>query len=92
MEHIQSYTDKLTDWLERILLKGINKIDTKDMEELESLQESALGYEMSFLAQLLAELAIHGKSYTRAAQAEMEPLIVRYLYVAQYVHMMKQSA
>lgn len=92
MNQIQSYTDKLTDWLERLLLKGLHKIDTKDLEELESLQGTAHHLEMSFLAHLLQELTVAGKSYTRTAQTEIESLITRYLSVAQYVQMMRASA
>lgn len=92
MNQLQAYTDRLTEWLERLLLKGLHKIDTKDLEELESLQGTAQHLEMSFLTQLLEELTVAGKSYQRTAHTEIDPLIARYLSVAQYVQMMKASA
>ncbi|WP_312108195.1 hypothetical protein [Brevibacillus reuszeri] len=92
MDQLQLLLEKLSDWLERLLLKGIYKIDSKDIDELCSLQESAQAYEMSFLAQLLDELASEGKSYTRSIQHDAESLITRYLYVSQYVSMQKRTA
>ncbi|WP_289140750.1 hypothetical protein [uncultured Brevibacillus sp.] len=92
MEQMQMFMEKLTDWLERLLLKGIYKIDGRDINELLHFQETALAYEMSFLAGLLEELASEGRSYTRSIQTDAEPLVTRFLYVAQYLSMLKRTA
>lgn len=92
MEQMQMFMDKLTDWLERLLLKGIYKIDAIDIDELLHLHETAQAYEMSFLAGLLEELASEGRSFTRSIQTDAEQLVTRFLYVAQYLSMLKRTA
>ncbi|MGF9818019.1 hypothetical protein [Brevibacillus agri] len=87
MEEIFIYREKLTDWLERMLLKGIRKLDADDLRMLAQLEAGAKEYEMGFLAELIAGVIEAGNQYLRDARAGVEQLTERYLYMVQYVNM-----
>ncbi|WP_409178849.1 hypothetical protein [Brevibacillus fortis] len=89
MEELYSFTEKLMDWQERLLLKGIHKLDRQDLQELKKLQELATEYDMSFLAALIEDLHVEGNRYLQEVKADAELLTQQYLYVVQYVNMMK---
>ncbi|MBW5466903.1 hypothetical protein GPJ61_03300 [Brevibacillus formosus] len=90
MEELYSFTEKLTDWQERLLLKGIHKFDKQDLQELKKLQELATEYDMSFLGSLIEDLHVEGNRYLQEVKADAELLTQQYLYVVQYVNMMKK--
>lgn len=90
MEELYSFTEKLTDWQERLLLKGIHKLDKQDLQELKKLQELANEYDMSFLSSLIEDLHVEGNRYLQEVKADAELLTQQYLYVVQYVNMMKK--
>ncbi|MBG9945860.1 hypothetical protein ABE237_04845 [Brevibacillus formosus] len=90
MEELYSFTEKLTDWQERLLLKGIYKLDKQDLQELKKLQELATEYDMSFLGSLIEDLHVEGNRYLQEVKADAEWLTQQYLYVVQYVNMMKK--
>ncbi|MED1944117.1 MULTISPECIES: hypothetical protein [Brevibacillus] len=90
MEELYSFTEKLTDWQERLLLKGIYKLDKQDLQELKKLQELATEYDMSFLGSLIEDLHVEGNRYLQEVKADAELLTQQYLYVVQYVNMMKK--
>ncbi|QDS34277.1 hypothetical protein [Brevibacillus brevis] len=90
MEELYSFTEKLTDWQERLLLKGIHKLERQDLQELKKLQELATEYDMSFLASLIEDLQVEGNRYLQEVKADAEVLTQQYLYVVQYVNMMKK--
>ncbi|MFF0826571.1 hypothetical protein ACFYU8_02730 [Brevibacillus sp. NPDC003359] len=89
MEELNSFTEKLTEWQERLLLKGIHKLDKQDLQELKKLQDLATEYDMSFLGSLIEDLRVEGNRYLQEVKADAESLTQQYLYVVQYVHMMK---
>ncbi|MGF9908674.1 hypothetical protein [Brevibacillus porteri] len=89
MEELYSFTEKLMDWQERLLLKGIHKLDRQDLQELKKLQELATEYDMSFLASLIEDLHVEGNRYLQEVKTDVELLTQQYLYVVQYVNMMK---
>ncbi|MFS0916429.1 hypothetical protein [Brevibacillus sp. 179-C 1.1 NHS] len=90
MEELYSFTEKLTEWQERLLLKGIHKLDKQDLQELKKLQELATEYDMSFLGSLIDDLLVEGNRYLQEVKADGELLTKQYLYVVQYVNMMKK--
>ncbi|MFS0553929.1 hypothetical protein [Brevibacillus sp. 179-C9.3 HS] len=90
MEELYSFTEKLTEWQERLLLKGIHKLDKQDLQELKKLQELATEYDMSFLGSLIEDLLVEGNRYLQEVKADGELLTKQYLYVVQYVNMMKK--
>ncbi|TQR37480.1 hypothetical protein [Brevibacillus brevis] len=90
MEELYSFTEKLTDWQERLLLKGIHKLDRQDLQELKKLQELAIEYDMSFLGALIEDLHVEGNRYLQEVKTDAELLTQQYLYVVQYINMMKK--
>ncbi|MED1724453.1 hypothetical protein [Brevibacillus parabrevis] len=90
MEEIFAFREKLEDWVERMLLKGIRKFESADLATLARLEASAREYGMDFLAELIARLSEAGGHYMRDAKAGVELLTERYLYMVQYVNMMKK--
>ncbi|UED72476.1 hypothetical protein [Brevibacillus sp. DP1.3A] len=90
MEELYSFTEKLIEWQERLLLKGIHKLDKQDLQELKKLQELATEYDMSFLGSLIEDLHVEGNRYLQEVKADAELLTQQYLYVVQYLNMMKK--
>lgn len=90
MEELYSFTEKLADWQERLLLKGIHKLDRQDLQELKKLQELATEYDMSFLGSLIEDLHVEGNRYLQEVKTDAELLTQQYLYVVQYINMMKK--
>lgn len=90
MEELYSFTEKLTDWQERLLLKGMNKLDKQDLHELKKLQELAAEYDMSFLIERMEQLVVAGNRYVQEVKENEEAFTVQFMYLVQYINMMKK--
>lgn len=92
MDAVAQLTDRLTEWSERLLVKGLAKTDAKDVDELHALCDEARELDMGFLASLLEQLAEAGARYVRDSRADVEELVHRYFYLCQYVSMAETGA
>lgn len=93
MNALEQLIDKINPWVERLLLKGLAKINEQDIEEVKQYMIDAQQMDMKFLVQLLEKLETEGRNYIRNSRADIADLTQSYFYLCQYVELLgRQSA
>lgn len=79
--------DRLTEWNERLLVKGLAKTDAHDVTELQAMLAEARQLDMGFLTSLIEQLVAAGTRFVRDSRADEQELVHRYFLLCQYVSM-----
>ncbi|RXZ84839.1 hypothetical protein EBB07_02150 [Paenibacillaceae bacterium] len=87
MNALEQLKERLDDWSERLLLKGMTALDSKDETELRQCAEDAANLGMAFFSDLLEQLAREVNIFLYDPRQESSDFIRRYFYVNQYVQL-----
>lgn len=85
MDAFEQLAGRLSEWTQRLLVKGLAKLDAQDIEELRPCLDDAIQLDMEFLAQLLQQLTDAGNRYVRDSRADIQELVHGYFYLCEYV-------
>ncbi|WP_232698462.1 hypothetical protein [Brevibacillus daliensis] len=91
MDAVNQLVEKINDWAERLLLKGLAKLDERDIEEIHGFMESAKDLDMMFLVRILEGMATEGRRYVMDSQTVIDGVVQKYFYLCQYVQLVEEK-
>lgn len=90
MDQLDDLLSQIREWTEQVLLKGLAKMDEKDMTELGRLAALSQEWDMDFLNNLLQAVAKEGMCYLKDTRVDFQRLAQSYFFLCQYVKMAEE--
>ncbi|MBG9772632.1 hypothetical protein [Brevibacillus laterosporus] len=91
MNALEQLVDQINLWSERLLLKGLAKINDQDMQEVKQFIMAAQQLDMKFLVQLLERIEAQGKAYVRNSREDIIDVTQSYFYLCQYMEFISKE-
>lgn len=92
MNALEQLGDQINPWRERLLLKGLAKINEQDIQEVNQFIMAARQLDMNFLIQLLERIEAQGRAYVRSSRADIADVTESYFYLCQYMEFINKDA
>ncbi|GIO02614.1 hypothetical protein J5TS2_32820 [Brevibacillus halotolerans] len=92
MNALEQLVDQINPWRERLLLKGLAKINEQDIQEVNQFIMAARQLDMNFLIQLLERIEAQGRAYVRSSRADIADVTESYFYLCQYMGFINKDA
>lgn len=92
MNALEQLGDQINPWRERLLLKGLAKINEQDIQEVNQFIMTARQLDMNFLIQLLERIEAQGRAYVRSSRADIADVTESYFYLCQYMEFINKDA
>ncbi|MCR8985805.1 hypothetical protein ABE137_01650 [Brevibacillus laterosporus] len=92
MNALEQLVDQINPWRERLLLKGLAKINEQDIQEVNQFIMAARQLDMNFLIQLLERIEAQGRAYVRSSRADIADVTESYFYLCQYMEFINKDA
>ncbi|OAJ74602.1 hypothetical protein AYJ08_08185 [Brevibacillus sp. SKDU10] len=92
MNALEQLVDQINPWSERLLLKGLAKINEQDIQEVTQFIMAARQLDMNFLIQLLERIEEQGRAYVRSSRADIADVTESYFYLCQYMEFINKDA
>ncbi|MBA4533090.1 hypothetical protein [Brevibacillus halotolerans] len=91
MNALEQLVDRINPWSERLLLKGLAKINEQDIQEVSQFIMAARQLDMNFLIQLLERIEAQGRAYVRSSRADIADVTESYFYLCQYMEFINKD-
>ncbi|MCR8963381.1 hypothetical protein O0550_09210 [Brevibacillus halotolerans] len=91
MNALEQLVDRINPWSERLLLKGLAKINEQDIQEVNQFITAARQLDMNFLIQLLERIEAQGRAYVRSSRADIADVTESYFYLCQYMEFINKD-